>query len=149
VRDAHLGDAAAIAAFNVAMARESEALELAVATVRAGVAAVFADPARGFYLVAERGQEIAGALMVTPEWSDWRNACFWWIQSVYVIPRARRLGAYRALHAEVRRRARTAGGVCGVRLYVATDNATAKRTYAALGMRERTYAIYEEEFNDP
>jgi len=149
VRDARAGEAALIADFNRAMARETEDLALAADTVRAGVAAVLADPALGFYLVAEGAGGVAGALLVTREWSDWRNACFWWIQSVYVLPAARHRGVYRALHAEVRRRARTAGGVCGVRLYVAAGNGTAQRAYAALGMRERAYAIFEQEFEHP
>ena len=146
VRDARPEDAALIADFNRAMAHETESLELDAATLRAGVDAVLAEPAHGFYLVARDTDGVAGALLVTREWSDWRNGCFWWIQSVYVVPRARRRGAFRALHAEVRRRARADGGVCGVRLYVASDNGAAKRTYAALGMRERAYAIFEEEF---
>jgi ribosomal protein S18 acetylase RimI-like enzyme len=83
------------------------------------------------------------SLLVTTEWSDWRNGVFWWIQSVYVQPEARRQGVFRALYAEVERRARVAGDVCGLRLYVAQDNAAARATYNALGMHETPYRMYE------
>ena len=149
VRDAHGDDAALIAGFNHAIARETEALELSPTAVRDGVEAVLADATRGFYLVAEQAGQVAGALLVTAEWSDWRNARFWWIQSVYVVPSARRRGVYRALHEEVRRRARVAGDVCGVRLYVEADNASAQRAYSRLGMHARSYRIFEEDFPQP
>ena len=109
-----------------------------------GVEAVLSDPGHGFYVVADTGGEIAGSLLVTFEWSDWRNGRFWWIQSVYVRPAYRRRGVYRALHEFVRDRARSTGGVVGLRLYVERENAVAQRTYAALGMDETPYRMYEE-----
>ena len=126
------------------MALETESKPLAAEALRNGVEAVLGDPHRGFYVVADTGGEIAGALLVTYEWSDWRNGWFWWIQSVYVRPEHRRQGIYRMLHGFVRDRARSAGDVVGLRLYVERDNATAKRTYAALGMYETAYRMYEE-----
>ena len=84
-------------------------------------------PPTGFFVVAESGGEVAGALLVTYEWSDWRNARFWWIQSVYVRPEHRRRGIYRELHEFVRARARAAGGVAGFRLYVERENVDAQR----------------------
>jgi len=127
------------------MARETEDLELSEERVRAGVLAVFDSGARGFYVVAEQAGEIAGALMVTNEWSDWRNAYFWWIQSVYVAPTARRRGVYRALHQFVVDAARSSGA-CGVRLYVEKQNRGAQSTYETLGMHETHYRMLEVEF---
>ena len=137
-------DAAALAGFNRAMALETESKSLPMETLLPGVQAVLRDPDHGFYVVADSGNEIAGSLLVTYEWSDWRNGRIWWIQSVYVRPDFRRRGIYRALHGFVRERARTAGDVVGIRLYVERDNTTAQRTYAALGMTETPYRIYEE-----
>ena len=137
-------DAATLAGFNQAMALETEAKLLADEAVLPGVEAVLRDAGHGFYVVADTGREVVGSLLVTCEWSDWRNGRIWWIQSVYVRPGHRRRGVYRALHEFVRARARSTGGVVGLRLYVERDNAAAQRTYAALGMHETPYLVYEE-----
>jgi ribosomal protein S18 acetylase RimI-like enzyme len=131
---------------NAAMAEESEGRALDRATLTRGVAAVFDDDRRGFYLVAMRGDDVVGQLMVTYEWSDWRAGTFWWIQSVYVWPEARRQGVYRALYEHLLALARADGGVCGVRLYVERDNRTARATYEALGMERAVYELYEVDF---
>jgi ribosomal protein S18 acetylase RimI-like enzyme len=144
VRSATPDDAERLARFNAAMAEETEDKALDLDTVRAGVEGMFDDPSRGFYLVAVRDETIVGALMVTTEWSDWRNGVFWWIQSVYVRPQARRTGVYTALHRDVRTRARADDEVCGLRLYVERGNETARKTYEALGMTETSYRMYEE-----
>lgn len=139
-------DAATLAGFNRAMALETEAKCLPMETLLPGVQAVLRDPRHGFYVVAESESGIAGSLLVTYEWSDWRNGRMWWIQSVYVRPDFRRRGVYRTLHEFVRDRARAAGDVVGIRLYVERENAAAQRTYAALGMTETPYRVYEEMF---
>ena len=144
VRDATPGDAESIARFNAAMAHETEAKELDPSTVAAGVKAVFECPERGFYLVAEVDGRVAGALMVTKEWSDWRNAEYWWIQSVYVEANFRRRGIYSALYAEIKRRAQSRPDICGCRLYVERNNATAQVTYQKQGMQETPYIVYEQ-----
>lgn len=144
VRPAELIDAPTLAAFIQAMARETEALALDPAVVQAGVRALLAEPRRGFYRVAERGDTVVGSLMVTFEWSDWRNADFWWVQSVYVTPEHRGQGVFRALYHGLREEAAQTGGVCGFRLYVEQDNHAAQRTYQALGMRPTHYLMYEQ-----
>jgi ribosomal protein S18 acetylase RimI-like enzyme len=144
VRPATRADVNTLAQFNRQMAEETEDKLLDAGTVRRGVEAIFDDSSRGFYLVAERAHRVAGSLMVTPEWSDWRNGAFWWIQSVYVRPAARRYGVYKALHREVRRRARSDDEVCGLRLYVERGNERARETYEALGMTETAYRMYEQ-----
>ncbi|PQJ34633.1 GNAT family N-acetyltransferase [Salinibacter sp. 10B] len=144
IRRATREDADTIAHFNRQMAEETEGKSLDRETVRNGVQALFADPSRGFYLVAVRDERIVGSLMITTEWSDWRNGTFWWIQSVYVRPEARRSGVYRALHRAVRRQARDVEEVCGLRLYVERGNEAARETYEAMGMTETSYRMYEE-----
>lgn len=144
VRPAAEDDADTIARFNRQMAEETEDKPLDPATVRRGVQAVFDDPDRGFYLVATRDRAVVASLMVTTEWSDWRNGTFWWIQSVYVRPADRRTGVYSALHRAVRHRARDATDVCGLRLYVERGNERARETYEAMGMTETSYRLYEE-----
>ena len=128
------------------MAQETEGLSLDADVVRPGVAAVLADDALGFYLVAEVDGQAAGQLMVTYEWSDWRNGLFWWIQSVYVRLEFRRRGVYSALHRHVAQAAREAGGVCGIRLYVEQDNTIAQQVYKSLEMHRTRYQMYEVEF---
>jgi GNAT superfamily N-acetyltransferase len=146
IRAARSGDIDALVEFNAAMARETENKTLDPVVLRSGVAAVLADPARGFYLVAECDGAVAGCLMITHEWSDWRNGDWWWIQSVYVRDKFRRRGVYRALHAEAERLARATSGVIGLRLYVERDNARAQQTYASLGLAATHYAMWEHEF---
>lgn len=143
IRPAAPGDRETIVAFNRAMALETEGKELDPATLRAGVEALLADRSHGRYFLAGWGGEPAGQLMVTYEWSDWRNGRIWWIQSVYVAPAHRRRGVYAALHAHVRGAARADGAV-GLRLYVDRANRIARSTYLSLGMRESRYVMLEE-----
>ena len=146
VRRATLEDIPLIAGFNLAMAHESESRALHAERLEKGVRHVLLEPGDGFYLVAEVDGEAAGSLMVTFEWSDWRDGCFWWIQSVYVPPRFRRSGVYSRMHAHVRDAALADGHACGLRLYVEKDNTVAQATYGHLGMSETDYRLYEEEF---
>jgi ribosomal protein S18 acetylase RimI-like enzyme len=105
---------------------------------------LIAQPALGFYLVAEMQGEVVGCLMVTTEWSDWRNGRFWWIQSVYVPAAWRRRGVFRALYGHVTSAAAREPDVCGVRLYVERENAVAQSTYRSLGMSETDYLLFEQ-----
>ena len=146
VRRAAKNDRDHIVEFNLAMALESEGKGLDAQVLRAGVAAVLAEPANGFYLLAEADGRPAGALMVTYEWSDWRNGRFWWIQSVFVAPEFRRLGIYSRMHDWVRRAATADGRSCGIRLYVEKNNAGAQAAYSSLGMTPTHYDFFEEEF---
>jgi ribosomal protein S18 acetylase RimI-like enzyme len=146
IRPARRTDLDAIAGFQHAMARETEGKELDPETVKGGVQAVFADHRRGRYLVAERGTRVVGSLMLTTEWSDWRNGDFWWIQSVFVERESRRKGVYRALQDRVFSEARAADGVCGVRLYVERENTPAQAVYETLGMTRTSYLFYEVDF---
>ena len=145
VREASAADHAVLCAYNQAMAEETEGRRLDEEKLSRGVRAVLADPGKGRYLVAERDGRVVGQLMVTFEWSDWRDGLFWWIQSVYVAPDARRGGVYRALHERVVELARASGEACGVRLYVEVENRTARATYERLGMKPCRYGMYEQE----
>ena len=144
VRRATPRDMDVLVAHNCAMAHETEGKELDRDVVTRGVLGLFERPAHGFYLVAERAGRVAGSLMVTSEWSDWRDGFFWWVQSVYVDAAHRRRGIYRSLYDEVRTEAREADDVCGLRLYVERENAAARSVYARLGMDETSYRLYEE-----
>jgi ribosomal protein S18 acetylase RimI-like enzyme len=144
IRRGEARDAATIAAFNTAMAFETEDKRLDPQRAAAGVQRMLADPSLGFYLVAEQAGQVVACLMVTTEWSDWRNAQFWWIQSVYVTPAARRSGVFRTLYGALQEMARSNAGVCGFRLYVEHENANAQATYRALGMEKTDYFVFEE-----
>jgi RimJ/RimL family protein N-acetyltransferase len=146
VRLARPADAERIAEFNRCLAEESESKRLAAEVVLAGVRALFAHPQHGRYYVAERGGEIVGQLLVTFEWSDWRNGLFWWIQSVYVAPSDRRSGVFSTIYKHVARLAQQDPSVCGLRLYVEDENVRAQRAYAALGMSHAGYRVMETEF---
>ena len=143
VRSARPDDAATIAEFNRTMAWETERLELDASTIQAGVTAVCDNPSRGFYVVAESGEAVVACLLVTFEWSDWRNGVFWWIQSVYVLPDFRRQGVYRRMYEMVQQLARDDDSVCGFRLYVERDNERAQATYETLGMQATHYLMFE------
>ncbi|HWI82144.1 GNAT family N-acetyltransferase [Ramlibacter sp.] len=144
IRKAQARDADAIAEFNRAMALETEGKALLPELVGAGVRRLLADASLGFYAVAEHEGRVIGCLMVTNEWSDWRNGLFWWIQSVYIVAGWRRRGVYRRLYDFIRDLASREPGICGFRLYVERENMVAQHTYAALGMAPTDYLIYEE-----
>jgi GNAT superfamily N-acetyltransferase len=143
IRRATPADADTIVAFNAAIAEETEGQPLAPATIARGVRHLLSDPALGVYYLAERDGSPVGQLLITCEFSDWRDGVFWWIQSVYVAPAARRTGVYRSLHEHVAREARAAGNVCGLRLYTDRANAVAQAVYRRLGLSASRYVMYE------
>ena len=145
IRAAEVADIAFLVECNAAMALETEHKTLDRDVLTRSTRAVFEDSRRGFYLIAELDGDPAGCLLITFEWSDWRNGDWWWFQSVYVTRAARRTGVFRALYAEVERRARAAGAV-GLRLYVERDNERAQQTYASLGMEEEPYKMLRRGF---
>jgi ribosomal protein S18 acetylase RimI-like enzyme len=146
IRDAHPADAEIIAAFNRATALETENLKIPVNLSVEGVRVALDDPNRARYFLAEIDGRVAGQMMLTLEWSDWRSGFFWWIQSVYVHPDFRRRGVLRSLYLHVRRLAESDPNVCGLRLYVHHDNAHAMNTYRRLGMTETQYLVFEKCF---
>jgi ribosomal protein S18 acetylase RimI-like enzyme len=128
----------------VAMAVETEPFRLDPRTVLKGITAVFEDPSKGQYWVAENSQhEILGMLLTVPEWSDWRNATVLWIHSVYVVPQARRLGVYRALYQHLKMKVESSEDYRGLRLYVEKQNSRAQKVYESLGMSQDHYHLYE------
>ncbi len=145
IRKAKIVDAKTLCDFNCAMAMETENKSLDADIVQSGVERMIYEPGRGFYLLISEGTEILASLMITYEWSDWRDADFWWIQSVYVKPSARRQGHYTKLYAEIKTMANDAG-CCGIRLYAERENHSAQSTYTTLGMLECEYTMFEESF---
>lgn len=144
VRPGAPADVGVLVAFAQAMARETEDRQLDADTLRAGVSALLEDPQRGRVFVVEVGGRVVATLMVTYEWSEWRNGVFWWIQSVYVHPDHRRKGLYRRLHEHVRAQAAADPQVCGLRLYAEHENRTAQATYRSLLMEELPYVLFEQ-----
>ena len=144
IRLADSADVQALVEFNQAMALETEGKHLDGEILQRGVEAVFEDDKKGFYVVTDDNGEIVGGLMVTYEWSDWRNAWFWWIQSVYIRPEARGKRIYSRMYEFVKRLAAETDDVCGFRLYVETDNAHAQHVYESVGMHASHYLMYEE-----
>jgi GNAT superfamily N-acetyltransferase len=142
-REATPHDARTIVEFQVAMARETEELELDRGTLDDGVAAVFEDASRGRYFVAVDGDRVAGSLLITYEWSDWRNGVVWWIQSVYVIPELRGQGVYAGLYRHVQQIVNGDPLVKGIRLYVDRRNIRAQQVYTRLGMNGEHYSVFE------
>lgn len=143
IRPATAADIPTLVSFNLAMAAETEGKILQRERVTAGVGGLLAQPQQGFYRVAERNGQVVGSLMVTSEWSDWNNGVYWWIQSVYVAPQARRQGVYRTLYQCLVAEAKARGDIAALRLYVEQDNHTAQRTYRELGMERSHYLVFE------
>jgi len=148
LREARCSDADVIAKHNAAMAEETEARLLDPAIAGPGVKALFGDPSLGRYWVAEANGQVIGQLMVTYEWSDWRNGTIWWIQSVYVRPESRRQGVFSALYRHVELLAAAEPDVIGLRLYVENNNLRAQQTYEALGMVKPGYLVMETLFTE-
>jgi GNAT superfamily N-acetyltransferase len=148
VRSARSDDLDALIAGNVALARETESVTLDVDTLREGIRALLEGRAPGKYWVVEQDGRVVGQLLITFEWSDWRNRMVWWIQSVYVLPDARGAGVFRTLFDATRREAQAAGAG-GLRLYVDNTNTKAQNVYAALGMNGNHYRVFEDMFHEP
>ena len=146
IRDANSGDAGIIADYNARLAQESEGMRLLPEIVGPGVEAMLADRSRGRYWVAEADGRVIGQIMVTYEWSDWRNGSIWWIQSVYVHGDYRRRGVFSVLYRHVESLARQDPQVRGIRLYVDHDNERAQRTYRSLGMKMSDYRVMQSIF---
>lgn len=142
VRQATINDVQIIVRFNMKMAYETENISLDQEKLTDGVSAVFDDNAKGFYILAECDGDVIGQAMITYEWSDWRNAVFWWIQSVYVMPEYRKSGVFRSIFEQIKFMA-DKSNVCGLRLYVERDNIIAKKAYNNLGMSESHYDMFE------
>jgi ribosomal protein S18 acetylase RimI-like enzyme len=136
-------DAPIVVEFNRQLALESEGLTLDPALLAPGVAAALADPAKALYFVAEEDGCVVGQVMITFEWSDWRNGWIWWIQSVYVRPEHRGRGIFRALYEHIHQKAAADPGVIGLRLYVEQDNHQAQEVYRRLGMERTGYFVLE------
>src|SRR5260370_38975700 len=144
VRPAVADDWATIVDFNCRLAEESEGKQLDRIHVEPGVRALLADPHKGRYLVASIAGRLAGQLMHTREWSDWRNGDIWWLQSVYVHPDFRRQGVFRALFDRLKSDAEADPGVVGLRLYVEEHNKQAHETYRSLGLAQAGYFVMEK-----
>lgn len=136
-------DKKTIAQFQIEMARETENINLNVEAVNAGVTAVFRDPAKGKYIVAENENQIVGAMLLTPEWSDWRNKWVLWLQSVYVLPEFRRKHIFSLLYDFAKQIVIRDNEIAGIRLYVDNTNEKALLVYKALGMNGDHYRVFE------
>jgi GNAT superfamily N-acetyltransferase len=143
IRRAMPADVATVVEFNRLLAEESEGKTLDTALLTAGVTAGLADPNKGPYFLACEGDTVLGQMGITFEWSDWRNGWFWWIQSVYVRPAARRSGVFRALYEHIYQAAQQDPQVVGLRLYVERDNQRAHQTYLRMGLEWTSYQVME------
>jgi GNAT superfamily N-acetyltransferase len=143
VRPAIAADLTTIVRFNAALALETEGRTLEPGRLRQGVEAVLADPEKGRYFVAEEHGRTVGQVLVTFEWSDWRNGHFWWLQSVYVAERARGRGVFQEMFNHLNMLLRSEPDVCGLRLYVARGNSKAQQAYRNVGMGDSGYLVLE------
>jgi ribosomal protein S18 acetylase RimI-like enzyme len=146
IRKASDNDIDTIVTFNYLIAKETEAKLLDKNIVKLGVNSVITDPSKAQYWVVESNNEIIGLLMVTYEWSDWRNGDMWWISSVYVTENFRRRGVFSALYKHIEHMAKENPGCCGIRLYIEKHNERAQKTYLSLGMNDAGYDVMEVDF---
>ena len=145
INNADFDDATIIADFNRRMAKETENLDLDETVILNGVKNLMQKPELGFYIVARVNNSVCGCLMITNEWSDWRNGLIWWIQSVYIHPDYRRMGIFREMYQFISDFAKKQK-VIGLRLYVEHNNSVAQKTYQKLGMKKSDYHLYEQIF---
>lgn len=143
IRQAKLEDIPVIVEYNYNLAKETEHIELNQDRLYKGVQRVIEDSSKGIYFLYEEEGKVLGQLMITKEWSDWRNGEFWWIQSVYIHRDHRQKGIFKALYRYVENAVLENKDLCGLRLYVEKENNTAQNTYSSLGMEETYYKLYE------
>lgn len=142
IRYAGSEDADMIIDFQQKMAMETEGMKLDSQVISGGVRAVFEDTSKGRYYIADYNGKTIASLLITPEWSDWRNSYIWWFQSVYVVKEYRRKGVFKSMYEFVKQEA-ISNGIPGLRLYVEKDNSGAQKTYEALGMDGEHYRLFE------
>jgi ribosomal protein S18 acetylase RimI-like enzyme len=143
IRKANFDDVPVIAGFQKKMADETEQLKLDETLLLKGVGQVFKDPSKGFYLLAVEGGIVVASMLLTPEWSDWRNSLFLWIQSLYVIPEYRKKGVFRKMYEHVKKMVQESGEYAGLKLYVDRGNTLAQAVYRQVGMKASHYNLYE------
>jgi ribosomal protein S18 acetylase RimI-like enzyme len=143
IRKATIDDHSIIVDFQMAMALETENLKLDRKILSKGVTSVLVEGNGSGYYIAEVNSQIAGMLMITMEWSDWRNGWVWWIQSVYTNPEFRKSGVYRSLYTHIANLAKSSDNIKGIRLYVDKRNTRAQKVYESLGMNGEHYITYE------
>jgi ribosomal protein S18 acetylase RimI-like enzyme len=143
IRKATSTDIPVIADFQLRLAQETENVTLDLAVVTRGLKALFDDPSKGTYYVAEYKDETAGCHLVTFEWSEWRNGTVWWLQSVYVKESHRKNGVFRAMYDNLINLIHNDPTVLGLRLYVDKTNVRAQQVYEALGMNGEHYTVFE------
>ncbi len=143
IRLANEEDSQAIINFQMKMAMESEGFALDRETLASGVIAVFRDPQKGKYFVVDHDGKIIASMLLTPEWSDWRNQWVLWIQSVYVLPEYRNKGVFRMMYSHAKKLVEEDNDCAGLRLYVDVDNKNALAVYRALGMDGDHYRVFE------
>jgi GNAT superfamily N-acetyltransferase len=149
IRSARTADLDFIVDCNARLAQETESKQLNARVLRMGVQSALDSEHKGRYFIAELESQPVGQLLLTHEWSDWRNGFFWWFQSVYVVREARRHGVFAALYRHVEELARNSPEVCGLRLYVEQHNHNAQQIYQRLGLTLTAYQVMELEFNRP
>ena len=143
VIEAHFEDQAKIVDFQIAMAKETEGIDLERSIVKKGVQAVFEDDQKGKYYIAKVEEEVVASLLTTFEWSDWRNGFVYWIQSVYVTPEFRKKGVYKLMYRHIQDQVVNSQEVNGIRLYVDAENLPAQKVYTKLGMDGTHYRLFE------
>ncbi len=143
IRKATHADIPAIAGFQKLMAQETEGIRLNEELLLRGVGRVMDDPSLGFYLVAEDDGRLVASMMLTPEWSDWRNSLFLWIQSLFVVPEYRRRGIFRMMYEYARDMVLGSDAYAGLKLYVDKDNLPAQAVYRRVGMKDSHYNLFE------
>ena len=143
VRNAIPEDIETIALFQQKMARETEGIDLESPVVIRGVQSVFEDPSKGFYIVARQDEKVIASMLLTPEWSDWRNRLFLWIQSLYVVPEFRKKGVFTMMYNHIKKMVRQSDAYAGIKLYVDRDNLRAQEVYKRVGMISSHYNLFE------
>ncbi len=143
VTEAYPNNQSRIVDFQLAMAKETEGIDLDRHVVEKGVKAVFDDPSKGKYYIATINDKVAASLLTTFEWSDWRNGEVYWIQSVYVLPEFRKQGVYKMMYKYIQDQIAELPNIMGIRLYVDSDNKPAQTVYAKLNMDGNHYRLFE------
>lgn len=143
IRKGKRSDSEYIADFQIGMAKETEQIELDRGVLVKGIHSVFDNPEKGNYFVAVSGEKVVASMLITPEWSDWRNGYVYWIQSVYVMPDYRKQGVFKTMYMHIKNIVQKDKTIRGLRLYVDKNNVNARKVYEALGMNGEHYRLFE------
>lgn len=126
------------------MMQETENLEVSKDVIRSGARKILTNRERGFYLVAEWGDNAIGSLQISPLWCDIIDGYTWWFQCLHIRPEYRRYGNLMALVRSVNELASANPDVKGFRSHVHPENRRMQKINTRNGWVRSPFLVFKK-----